>query len=25
LAVHGLQNHFHQMTKIDLTREVHAH
>lgn len=25
LSVHGLQNHFHQMTKIDLTREVHTH
>jgi hypothetical protein len=25
LSVHGLQNHFHQMTKIDLTRDVHAH
>jgi hypothetical protein len=25
LSVHGLQNHFHQMTKIDLTREVQTH
>jgi hypothetical protein len=25
LAVHLLQNHFHQMTKIDLTRTVQAH
>jgi len=25
LSVHGLQNHFHQMTKIDLNREVHTH
>ena len=25
LSVHGLQNHFHDMTKIDLTREVHIH
>ncbi len=25
LSVHGLQNHFHQMTKIDLTRAVQAH
>lgn len=25
LGVHQLQNHFHQMTKIDLTREVHTH
>ncbi|HEY4108944.1 hypothetical protein [Puia sp.] len=25
LSVHGLQNHFHQMTKIDLTRAVQEH
>ena len=25
IAVHALQNHFHQMTKIDLTRAVQAH
>jgi hypothetical protein len=25
LSVHGLQNHFNQMTKIDLTRGVHTH
>ena len=25
LSVHGLQNHFHGMTKIDLVREVHTH
>ena len=25
LSVHGLQNHFNQMTKIDLSREVHTH
>ena len=25
IAVHNLQNHFHQMTKIDLVREGQAH
>ncbi len=25
LSVHGLQNHYHQMTKVDLTRGVQAH
>jgi len=25
IAVHALQNHFHQMTKIDLTRAVQEH
>jgi hypothetical protein len=25
LAVHQLQNHYHQMTKVDLTRGVKAH
>ncbi len=25
LSVHGLQNHYHQMTKVDLTKEVNAH
>jgi hypothetical protein len=25
LAVHQLQNHYHQMTKIDLVRELNAH
>ncbi|HWB94421.1 MAG TPA: hypothetical protein VG605_21350 [Puia sp.] len=25
LSVHGLQNHYHQMTKVDLVREVKAH
>lgn len=24
LSVHGLQNHYHQMTKVDLVREVKA-
>jgi hypothetical protein len=25
IGVHNLQNHFHQMTKIDLAREVQTH
>ena len=25
LSVHQLQNHYHQMTKVDLTRGVNAH
>jgi hypothetical protein len=25
LSVHGLQNHYHQMTKVDLVRGVKAH
>ena len=25
LSVHQLQNHYHQMTKVDLTRDVKAH